>query len=184
MNERIRVLVVDDQDLIRRGLTMMLQMEDDIEVVGQARDGEMAVQLAHQHKPNVVLMDIKMPRMNGIQATRAIAQALPETHVVILTTYDTDDMVFEAIRAGAQSYLLKESSEAEVLDVIHMVQQGESRMSPTIAHKILEAFRSFSLPVAQPLAADEPHAGRPEKLGIADAGRCSPKPRWPGCSSR
>lgn len=154
MSDKIRVLVVDDQDLIRRGLTMMLQMEEDIDIVAQAGDGEAAVQLAQRLKPNIVLMDIKMPRMNGIQATRAITQALPQTQVVILTTYDTDDLVFDAIRAGAQAYLLKESSEEEVMEVIRSVNRGESRIDPSIARKVMDEFRRVSTPIT--IKADEP----------------------------
>ncbi len=146
MSDKIHVLVADDQDLIRRGLTMMLQLEDDIQIVGQAGDGQSAIQLAQQYKPDVVLMDIKMPRVNGIQATRAITQSLPQTQVVILTTYDTNDLVFDAIRAGAQAYLLKESSEAEVLEVIRAVHRGESHIDPNIARKVMDEFRRVSVP--------------------------------------
>jgi len=156
MSDKIRVLVTDDQELIRRGLTMMLEMEDDIDIVGQASDGTQAVELAERYQPDVVLMDLKMPRMNGIEATRAITQALPKTRVVILTTYDSEDMVFDAIRAGAQAYLLKESSEADVLHVIHLVHAGESLMSPSIAHKVMDAFRQGSLPLPLAPNADEP----------------------------
>ncbi len=154
MSDKIRVLVVDDQDLIRRGLTMMLQMEEDIDIVSQASDGEAAVQLAQRLKPDIVLMDIKMPRMSGIQATRAITQSLPHTQVVILTTYDTDDLVFDAIRAGAQAYLLKESSEEEVMEVIRSVNRGESRIDPSIARKVMDEFRRVSTPIT--IKADEP----------------------------
>ncbi len=144
---KIRVLIAEDQDLVRRGLSMMLQLEDDIEIVGQACNGQQAFELAKQLIPDIVLMDIKMPVLNGIQATRAIVTALDNTQVIVLTTYDTDNFVFEAIRAGAQAYLLKESPESEVLEVIRAVWRGESRIDPTIARKLLDEFRRTS-PIA------------------------------------
>ena len=138
---RIRVLVVDDQSLIRRGLAVILAMEPDIDVVGQAADGEEAVQVALRERPDVVLMDLQMPRLGGVAATRAIAADLPGTQVVVLTTFDTDELVFEAIRAGAQAYLLKDAPESEVLETIRAVHRGESHLSPNIARKVMEQFR-------------------------------------------
>lgn len=146
----IRVLLADDQDLLRRGLAMMLGMETDIKIVGQASTGEQAVHLATELKPDIILMDIKMPNMNGIAATRAITRALPQTQIVILTTYDTDDLVFGAIRAGAHGYLLKDASENEVLDVVRAVHRGESRMHPSIARKVIDEFARTASLVAQP----------------------------------
>ena len=138
---RIRVLVVDDQSLIRRGLAVILAREPDIDIVGQAADGEEAVQVARRERPDVVLMDLQMPRLGGVAATRAIAADLPGTQVVVLTTFDTDELVFEAIRAGAQAYLLKDAPESEVLDTIRAVHRGESRLSPNIARKVMAQFR-------------------------------------------
>jgi len=143
---RIRVLVVDDQPLIRRGLAVMLATEPGIDVVGQAADGEEAIQAARRERPDVVLMDLHMPRLGGIAATRAITGQLAGTQVVVLTTFDTDELVFEAIRAGAQAYLLKDAHESEVLDTIRAVHRGESRLAPNIARKVMEEFRR--LPVA------------------------------------
>jgi DNA-binding NarL/FixJ family response regulator len=138
---RIRVLVVDDQSLIRRGLAVILGTEPDIDVVGQAADGEEAVDAARRERPDVVLMDLQMPRLGGVAATRAITADQPRTQVVVLTTFDTDELVFEAIRAGAQAYLLKDAPESEVLDTIRAVHRGESRLSPNIARKVMEQFR-------------------------------------------
>ena len=137
----IRVLIVDDQPLIRRGMSLMLGVEPDIEVVGQAADGAEAVALSETLNPDVVLMDLHMPGMGGVQATREITKAQPDVHVMVLTTFDTDDMVFEAIRAGAQAYLLKDAGEAEVLETIRAVHRGESRLAPDIARKVIEQFR-------------------------------------------
>jgi DNA-binding NarL/FixJ family response regulator len=137
----IRVLIADDQSLIRRGMSLILSAEADIEVVGQAADGVEAVDLALQLKPDVILMDLHMPRKGGVVATREITSQLPETRVMVLTTFDTDEMVFDAVRAGAQAYLLKDASEAEVLDTIRAVHRGESRMTPQIASKVMDQFR-------------------------------------------
>jgi DNA-binding NarL/FixJ family response regulator len=137
----IRVLIADDQSLIRRGMSLILSAEADIEVVGQAADGVEAVDLALQLKPDVILMDLHMPRKGGVVATREITSQLPQTRVMVLTTFDTDEMVFDAVRAGAQAYLLKDASEAEVLDTIRAVHRGESRMTPQIASKVMDQFR-------------------------------------------
>jgi DNA-binding NarL/FixJ family response regulator len=137
-------LIVDDQPLIRRGLAMMLEAEEGIEIVGQAADGLEAIEMALATSPDVVVMDLQMPRASGVVATREITAQRPATRVVVLTTYDHDDLVFEAIRAGAQAYLLKDASEAEVLDTVRAVHRGESRLSPAIARKVMDQFRAFS----------------------------------------
>lgn len=166
---RIRVLVVDDQSLIRRGLAVILATEPDIDVVGQAADGEEAVEAARRERPDVVLMDLQMPRLGGVAATRAITADHPQTQVVVLTTFDTDEMVFEAIRAGAQAYLLKDAPESEVLDTIRAVHRGESRLSPNIARKVMEQFRL--LPAGAAPARDEDAAppARDEDAAALDA---------------
>lgn len=140
----IRLLIVDDQPLIRRGIAMMLASEPGIEVVGQAADGVEATEQAMAAKPDVVLMDLQMPRASGVVATRSIVAALPQTRVVVLTTYDDDELVFEAIRAGANAYLLKDAGEGEVLETVRAVHRGESRLSPAIARKVIEQFRAFA----------------------------------------
>ena len=123
---------------------MMLAAEPGIEVVGQAADGLDAVIQALAQAPDVVVMDLQMPRASGVVATREITAKLPATRVVVLTTYDDDELVFEAIRAGAHAYLLKDASEAEVLDTIRCVHRGESRLSPAIARKVMEQFRTLA----------------------------------------
>jgi DNA-binding NarL/FixJ family response regulator len=137
----IRILIAEDQQLIRRAFAKILELEDDIIVVAQAADGAEAIELARRHRPDIVLMDLQMPRVGGVQATMRILAELPETQVVVLTTFDTDDLVFEAIGAGAQAYLLKDATEAEILDTIRGVHRGESRLSPNISRKVLEEFR-------------------------------------------
>jgi DNA-binding NarL/FixJ family response regulator len=141
---RIRVLVVDDQALIRRGMTLMLASEIDMDVVGQAVDGVEAVAMAERLRPDVVLMDLHMPRKGGVAATREITLALPQTRVLVLTTLDTEEMVFEAVRAGAQAYLLKDASESEVLEAVRAVHRGESWLTPQVARKVMEQFRRLA----------------------------------------
>ncbi len=156
----IRVLLADDQDIIRTGLTIILNHQADIEVVGQAADGVEAVDLAKQLHPDVILMDIKMPRLNGIQATRQIMAAVPRTQIIILTTYDTDDWVFDGIRAGAVGYLLKDTSGDNLAEAVRGALRGESQMDPTVARKVLREFQHVtsvnkatppSAPVDEPL---------------------------------
>ena len=145
----IRLLIVDDQPLIRRGLAMILAAEKDLQIVGQAGDGDQAIALALAERPDVVIMDLQMPLTSGVVATREITRRLPDTRVVVLTTFDEDELVFDAIRAGAHAYLLKDAPEAEVLDTIHAVHRGESRLSPSVARKVIEQFRSMP-PAAAP----------------------------------
>jgi len=140
----LRLLVADDQPIIRRGLALMLGAEPGITVVGQAGDGQEALDMALALHPDVVLMDLQMPRVSGVLATRGITQALPQTRVVVLTTFDDDERVFEAVLAGAQAYLLKDATEAEVLETVRAVHRGESRLSPTVARKVLNQFRALA----------------------------------------
>ncbi len=158
MNGKIRVLLADDQDIIRTGLTIILNHQPDIEVVGQAADGVEAVEFARQLHPDVILMDIKMPRLNGIQATRQIVAALPRIQIIILTTYDTDDWVFDGIRAGAVGYLLKDTSGDNLAEAVRGAMRGESQMDPTVARKVLREFQHVTSGqhVATPAAQEEP----------------------------
>jgi DNA-binding NarL/FixJ family response regulator len=137
----IRVLIAEDHALVRRGTAVLLATEPDMEVVGQACDGIEAVAMAEQLRPDVVLMDLHMPRQNGIAATREITRTLPGTQVLVLTTLDDDESVFEAVRAGAHGYLLKDVTEQELLDTIRALRRGESRLTPQIARKMMDQFR-------------------------------------------
>ncbi|HZY45099.1 MAG TPA: response regulator transcription factor [Anaerolineae bacterium] len=138
---KIRVLLADDQDIIRTGLTIILNHQPDIEVVGQAADGAQAIDLVKQLNPDVVLMDIKMPNINGIQATRQIVAARPQTQIIILTTYDTDDWVFDGIRAGAIGYLLKDTPSQDLAAAVRGAMRGESQIDPAVARKVLREFQ-------------------------------------------
>jgi len=140
-SRRLRLLIVDDQPVIRRGLALILATAPDIDVAGQAGDGNEAIELARTLEPDVVIMDLQMPRLGGVAATRSITTAHPAMRVVVLTTYDDDELVFEAIRAGAHAYLLKDASEDDVLETVRAVNRGESRLSPAIARKVMEQFR-------------------------------------------
>lgn len=140
----IRVLLVDDQEIVRQGLTTILKYAPGIEVVGQAGDGEEAVIIARTLRPDVVLMDLKMPRLGGIPATRRISAELPDTQVIILTTYDTDDLVFEGIKAGAKGYLLKDAASETLVEAIRGVMRGESRIDPSVARKVLNEFQRLT----------------------------------------
>ena len=140
----IRVLVVDDQRIVRQGLTTILKYEPGIEVAGQAADGLQAVELVGELAPDVVLMDLKMPRLGGIPATRRICRQWPETQVIILTTYDADDLVFEGIKAGAKGYLLKDASAEELVAAIRGVMRGESSIDPAVARRVMEEFQRLA----------------------------------------
>jgi DNA-binding NarL/FixJ family response regulator len=140
----IRVVIADDQALLRRGTALLLSMAPDMECVGQACNGEEAVKLALLLRPDVVLMDLHMPIKGGVAATREITLAQPSTQVLVLTTLDDDETVFEAVRAGAQAYLLKDTSEEELLETIRALRRGESRLTPQIARKVMDQFRHLT----------------------------------------
>jgi DNA-binding NarL/FixJ family response regulator len=140
----IRVIIAEDQASVRRGTAMLLATASDMECVGQATNGVEAVQLANLLKPDVVLMDLHMPLKGGVLATREITSAHPQTQVLVLTTLDDDETVFEAVRAGAQAYLLKDVSEEELLETIRALRRGESRLTPQIARKVMDQFRRLA----------------------------------------
>ncbi len=151
----IRVLLVDDQEIVRQGLATILKYAPGIEVAGQAGDGEEAVALAEALRPDVILMDLKMPHLGGIPATRRIRAARPEIRVIILTTYDADDLVFEGIKAGAQGYLLKDAAGETLAEAIRGVVQGESQLDPSVARKVLDEFQRLASQAPAQLAAAE-----------------------------
>jgi DNA-binding NarL/FixJ family response regulator len=139
-----RVALADDQELVRAGFAALLDAEDDINVVGEAADGEQAVELAARCTPDVLLMDIRMPRLDGIEATRRIAanSSLAAVHVVILTTFEVDEYVFEALRAGAAGFLVKDTDAAELIRAVRVVASGEALLSPSVTRRLIAEFAS------------------------------------------
>ena len=133
----MKVIICDDQAIVRDGLEMLLKLEPDIEVVGTATDGAAAVEMVAKRTPDLVLMDLKMPIMNGVEATRQIRAKYPEVKVLVLTTYDDDEWVFDAIKAGASGYLLKDTPRSEVVKAIKGTVTGKTYVDPSIAGKVL-----------------------------------------------
>ena len=147
----IRVLIADDHTIVRKGIRALLTQTGGIEVVGEAGDGEQAITLTEQLRPDVVLMDLLMPGTDGIEATRRIVERQPGVRVLVLTSFASDDKVFPAIKAGALGYLLKDSDPQDLVQAIHQVYRGESSLHPTIARKVLQ---ELSHPTARPLTPD------------------------------
>ncbi len=143
-DEAIKVLIVDDHALFRRGLQMVLEGEADIDVVGEAGDGHEAAKTAEDTTPDVVLMDVRMPKRSGIEATRVIKDVLPSTKILMLTISDEEADLYEAIKAGASGYLLKEISIDEVANAVRSVNQGQSLISPSMASKLLTEFATMA----------------------------------------
>jgi NarL family two-component system response regulator LiaR len=138
MSQAIRVLVVDDHTIVRKGICALLTEIAGIEVVGEAADGQEAVAQANNLHPDVILMDLAMPNMDGIEATRQIKTSQPGSRILVMTSFATDDKVLPAIKAGALGYLLKESAPEDLVQAIHQIHRGESSLHPTIARKVLE----------------------------------------------
>jgi len=136
----VRVLIADDQALVRSGFRLILQTRPDLEVVGEAADGEQAVRLARELDPDVILLDIRMPRLDGIEATRAIVASGSRARILVLTTFDLDEYVYGAIRAGASGFLLKDVRPAELIDAIRLVARGNALLGPTLIQRLLTRF--------------------------------------------
>ncbi|MBB1513386.1 response regulator transcription factor [Tessaracoccus sp. MC1627] len=145
----IRVLLVDDQALVRMGFRLVLESQQDLEVVGEAGDGDTAVALAHQLGPDVVLLDVQMPGRDGIQATALITEQVPASRVLILTTFDLDEYVYAALRAGASGFLLKDALPAEMISAVRAVAAGDAVLAPRITKRLLEKYaQQLPLPSA------------------------------------
>lgn len=144
----IRVLLADDQALFREGLDTLLSIHKDIQVIGQANNGQEAVDLALKLRPNVILMDMQMPVLNGIGATRRLKGSLPDCRVIVLTTFDDKETIFDALRAGAVGYLLKDVGSAQLADSIRRTARGESILDPSVAAKVVAEFSRVSSMVA------------------------------------
>lgn len=131
MGMKIRVLLADDHTILRAGLRMMLNAQPDMEVIGEAQDGRQAINATMHFQPDIVLMDITMPDMNGIEATRQIKRIAPEVKVLVLTMHENDEYVFQALRAGASGYILKEAADTELINALHVIQSGQFYLSPS-----------------------------------------------------
>ncbi|NUT48409.1 MAG: response regulator transcription factor [Saccharothrix sp.] len=136
----IRVVLADDQALVRAGFRLLLDTEDGFEVVGEAGDGAEAVRQAHEHHPDVVVMDIRMPGTDGLSATRQVCAELPDVKVLVLTTFNVDEYVFEALRAGASGFLLKDTDPVELLHALRVVAEGDALLAPSVTRKLIAEF--------------------------------------------
>jgi DNA-binding NarL/FixJ family response regulator len=152
----IRVLLADDQELVRAGFRALLDAQADISVVGEAGDGDEALQLARRHRPDIVLMDIRMPGTDGLAATRAVAadDRLAEVRIVILTTFELDEYVFEAIRAGASGFIVKHTKPAELLRAVRAVAAGDALLSPSVTRRLMGEFAARTREAPRPPALD------------------------------
>jgi len=145
----MKVVIADDQALVRAGLRMILESQADIEVVAEAGDGEEALAACTQHHPDVVLMDVKMPRLNGLEALRRLARAGDSTKVLILTTFDLDEYVYEALRDGASGFLLKDVRPAQLIEAVRGVMDGDAILAPSVTRRLIEKFmRPSRVPAA------------------------------------
>ncbi len=159
------VLICDDQALVRSGFRMILESREDLVVTGEAEDGAEAVALVRSLRPDVILMDVRMPRVDGIEATRRIVASGAPSRVLVLTTYDLDEYVYAAIRAGASGFLLKDVRAAELVDAIRVVARGDALLAPTVTRRLLERFADV-LPGEPPPPAAELAALTPRELDI------------------
>lgn len=165
----IRVMLIDDQALFREGLETLLSVHKDIQVVGQAGNGQEALDIAAKLKPEVALMDVRMPIMDGVRATRRFKESLPGCKVIVLTTFDDDEYIFDALRMGAVGYLLKDVPSAQLVEAIRAAARGESILEPSVAAKVIAEFSRVSsmVPPAQMEALVEPLSERElEILGL------------------
>lgn len=182
MTESITVLIVDDHELVREGVRSFLNSQQDIEVVAEARTGQEAITLASETIPDVVLMDLIMPQMDGVEATRQVKQVSPRSHVVILTSYHDDEHIFPALRAGARSYVLKNLRPAELADAVRRAARGEAVLHPKVAARVIQdlhgvhadepdpftALTERELQILKLIAEGEPNASIAEKLSITE----------------
>ncbi|MFC1932840.1 response regulator [Chloroflexota bacterium] len=155
MPVKIRVMITDDHPVVREGLSAMLSREQDIEVVGEAVNGREAIEKARNLKPDVVLMDLRMPEVDGVEAMRQIRVNNPDIKFIVLTTYDNDEYIFRGIEAGARAYLLKDSPREEMFRAIRVVSEGGSLIEPAVAGKVLDRFAELSRQVQVPATLSE-----------------------------
>jgi len=167
---KTRVVVADDQELVRTGFRVIVDAEADMEVVGEAADGRETIEAVRRHRPDVVLMDIRMPNLDGIEATRVIASEPRAPRVLILTTFDLDEYVYEALRAGASGFLLKDAGAAELLHGVRVVAAGEALLAPSITRRLIEDFARRPPAGARPAALADLTPRELEVLGLIARG--------------
>jgi NarL family two-component system response regulator LiaR len=157
MSEKIRILVADDHAIVRHGLTILITSQPDMTVVDEAKDGMEAILKTRSHRPDVILMDLMMPRVDGLTAIQQIKQEFPAARILVLTSFAEDDKVFPAIKAGAMGYLLKDSAPVQLLQAIHDIYQGKSSLDPTIALKLIQELNkpTDQQPMPEPLSERE-----------------------------
>jgi DNA-binding NarL/FixJ family response regulator len=170
----VRVLIVDDQALVRAGFRMILESEPDVEIVGEAGDGAEALEAARELSPDVILMDIRMPNLDGLEATRRLLETPGDVpRVLMLTTFDLDEYVYEALRAGASGFMLKDTPPEQLVEAIHVVARGDALLSPTITRRVIEEFirrPPSTIPVERPAKLAELTARELEVLGFMARG--------------
>jgi len=145
----IRILIVDDHEMVRDGLSVMIEREEDFTVVGEAQNGKEAVEMVSELRPDVVLMDLRMPEMDGVEAMRQIRAKQDDVKFLVLTTYDTDEYIFDAIQAGAKGYLLKDASREELFRAVRTVNRGDSLIEPAVVSRVLDRLTELSRRAAQ-----------------------------------
>ncbi len=161
---RIRVLIADDQPVVRDGLAMLLNLIDDVEIVATAADGIEAIERAHSARPDIVLMDLRMPRLEGAEATRQILAALPDTRVLVLTTYADDEFLFPALQAGARGYLTKDATAEEIEHAIRALIAGRTHLDPTVQQRLVTAVLDQAPPTLAGEPTPVPALDRPDEL--------------------
>jgi DNA-binding NarL/FixJ family response regulator len=166
----LRVVIADDEEMVRSGLRMVVDAQPDLTVVGEAADGREVTETVRRTKPDVVLMDIRMPHVDGVQATRAVLSATPAPRVVMLTTFDDDATLYEALRAGASGFLLKASPPEQLLDGIRAVGSGQALIDPQVTRRVLESFAGQPSPAVRPSELDELTAREEEVLRLLARG--------------
>lgn len=167
----IRILIADDQAVVRAGLRMILEAQDDLEIVGEATDGAEAVEAVRTLRPDVALMDIRMPTLDGIEATRRIASSSLSTRVLVLTTYGLDENVYDALKAGASGFLLKTDSPERLIDAVRVVAAGEALLAPEITRRLIDRFVAGSHPTANASELEQLTAREREVLKLLARGR-------------
>lgn len=177
----IRVLLVDDQPLIRLGLGAILRSEDEIEVVGEAADGRAAVELAAALDPDVICMDVQMPHMDGIEATRALVAAGTRAAILILTTFDRDDFLFETLTAGASGFLLKSAGPEELIEAVRVLGRGDALLDPQVTRRVLARLAAPPFEVTSPGSAGSESGRSDPDMGAS--GGSDPKPRQAGATT-